>query len=81
MEQQQYAQEQRMQDEKERLQEQLKTHIRETLRPLTNQIIADVVKREVVERVRQKVSIVGRYCVLLRLIGCEAVRQDPRIAV
>ncbi len=47
-----------MQQEKERLQEQLKSHLREHLRPLANQIVADVVQREVVWRVSQKVSIV-----------------------
>ncbi|RDX41397.1 hypothetical protein OH76DRAFT_217461 [Lentinus brumalis] len=56
VERQQREQEDRMQQEKERLQEQLKGHIREHLRPLANQIVADVVQREVVGRVSQKLT-------------------------
>ncbi len=59
VERQQREQEDRMQQEKERLQEQLKGHIREHLRPLANQIVADVVQREVVGRVSQKVSVMS----------------------
>ncbi|EJF57598.1 hypothetical protein DICSQDRAFT_140272 [Dichomitus squalens LYAD-421 SS1] len=50
-------QEARMQDVEERLQEQVKAHFREMLRPRVDEIVAACVKNVIEERVRQQLAI------------------------